>query len=101
MFLCAVTGITSKPREPMVKVVVETRPRTYINVVDGVEVESHGIEIVQEIGVTKAGLGTLLLKRPDLAEQFQQAVEERRWRTRPVTTDDDDTDDSDDRSWAV
>jgi hypothetical protein len=61
MFICAVTGKVSEPREKMIKVVVETRPRTYLNWnADGDEVVSHGSEIVREIGVTKEGFDQLV-----------------------------------------
>lgn len=62
MFICAVTGKCSKPREPMIHVVVETRPKTYINYnMDGEPIISQGSEIVKEIGVTKEGLAYMQL----------------------------------------
>ena len=70
-FICAVTKKVSKPREPQIKVVVETRPVMYSNWVpdpddpDGermVEKISRGSEIVKEISVTKEGHEELLRK---------------------------------------
>lgn len=72
MFICAVTGKTSKPREPMLKVVVETRDQTYSNQVwdseneEYVEKVSHGHEIVREVGITKEGLEILRQTDPNL-----------------------------------
>ena len=61
MFICAITGKVSEPHEKMIKVVVETRPRTYTNFdEDGVEIISRGSEIVKEIGVTQAGFDEMV-----------------------------------------
>ncbi len=56
MFKWAITGKTSKKGEPMLKIVTETRQRTYVNVMpDGEERLSTGHEIIKEIGVTQEG----------------------------------------------
>lgn len=56
-FVCAVTKKPSKPREKAIKIVVETRPVTYVNTnADGDPIMSSGHEIVKEIMVTQAGL---------------------------------------------
>lgn len=70
MFICAVTGKVSKPGEPQIKVVVETRKVEYKNLINhedergrSVQVEkvSRGEEIVKEIAVTKEGFDQLQL----------------------------------------
>ena len=56
MFKCPITKQVSAPGEGMHKVVVETRPATYTNLdADGIEFESHGVEIVQELGCSAEG----------------------------------------------
>jgi len=61
MFICAITGKVSEPREKMIKVVVETRPRTYTNYnILGDEVISKGWEIVKEVGVTREGFDQIV-----------------------------------------
>jgi len=59
MFICAITGKSSLPQEPMIKIVVETRKVSYSNMIEGEngleEKVSFGTEIVREIGVTKEG----------------------------------------------
>lgn len=56
MFRCALTKKLSKPGEPMIKIVVETRQTVYVNKdAEGTEHISHGHEIVKEIGVTQEG----------------------------------------------
>lgn len=62
MFKCAITGKISKPNEPMIKVVTETRPKVYENMVydedeeGGRVILSKGFETVKEIAVTQEGL---------------------------------------------
>ena len=72
MFICAVTGKVSKPREPMIRVVTETRPVMYSNYVpdpedeDGerlIEKISKGNEIVKEVGCTKEGYDELMRRK--------------------------------------
>ncbi len=79
MFVCAVTGKVSKPGEPMVKVVVETRPKQYVNLVTRIDengrefqetVTSTGWEIVREIQVTPEGYEQLLKAQ----EGFKDAI---------------------------
>ncbi len=62
MFRCAITGNVTKPGEPMTKVVVETRPTTYVNYKwdeeadEKVRIDSKGFETVKEIAVSQEGL---------------------------------------------
>lgn len=63
MFICAVTGKVSKPKEPMIKVVMETRPVVYNNGTDEDPIISQGFEIVREIGVTKEGYDILMRRK--------------------------------------
>lgn len=60
MFICAVTHKVSAPREPQIKVVIETRPKTYVNRFRDVEGnamhnESKGFETVKEVAMTREG----------------------------------------------
>jgi hypothetical protein len=65
MFKCAITGKTSKAREPMTKVVTATRPKTYLNhkmdpdTLEWEEVHSTGYETVSEIPVSAEGMKIL------------------------------------------
>jgi len=65
MFRCAVTGKITQPGEPQFKVVVETRPQTYVNfkfdeeTLETEKIVSSGEEIVREINVSAEGLAIL------------------------------------------
>jgi len=65
MFRCAVTGKVTKPGEPLTRVVVETRPQTYVNfkfneeTLETDKIVSSGEEIVREINVSPEGLAIL------------------------------------------
>lgn len=72
MFICAVTGKPSLPREPMIKVVTARTAVTYKNLIEHedergrmstVEKVSKGEETVTEIGVTKEGYDLLMSQR--------------------------------------
>jgi len=66
VFICDVTGLPSAPREPMIKIPIETRNVEYRNIVTredeetgelyDEEVLSVGTEIVKELRVTAKGL---------------------------------------------
>lgn len=65
MFICAITHKCSLPREPMVKVVVETRKVLYTNLIEDEEGRSSmrtssGVETVREVGVSKEGYDILM-----------------------------------------
>jgi len=61
MFICDVTKKPSAPREPMIKLAVEFRPKVYVNYDPETDEEiiSYGEEIVKEIRVTKEGADIL------------------------------------------
>lgn len=65
MFRCAVTGKVTKPGEAMTKIVVATRPKTYVNfkfnpdTLETDKIVSHGYETVKEIQVSPEGLDEL------------------------------------------
>lgn len=65
MFKCAITGKITKPREPLVRVVVETRPKTYVNYKwdeetgEKIRIESKGYETVREVNVSPEGMAIL------------------------------------------
>lgn len=49
-FICGLSGKQSKPREKPVRVVLEERPTTYINVdAEGEQISTYGREIVREV----------------------------------------------------
>lgn len=61
MFRCQLTGEVSEPKEKPVRVVTQTRPRTYVNFVRDEElkvhkVETQGSEIVKEIVIRAKNL---------------------------------------------
>lgn len=58
MFIDAITGRVSKSGEGQIKLVIETRQRTYKNWDRDAEEnwESFGTEIVKEVNVTEEGL---------------------------------------------
>jgi hypothetical protein len=63
MFKCDVLGKFSQPGEKCLKLVIETRPRTYVQRVRNEEtlrwedlVVGSGTEIVRELNVTESGL---------------------------------------------
>lgn len=66
MFRCAITKQITKPGVPMTRVVVETRPKTYVNWVidpetlEKVKVVSVGHETVSEIQVSPEGMAILM-----------------------------------------
>ena len=49
MFKCENCGKQSLPGQKAVRIVVETRDRKYVNVVNGIAKESFGKEIVKEL----------------------------------------------------
>jgi hypothetical protein len=53
MFYCQSHNGPSRPSESPIKVIVQTRPKRYINVVNKKTIESFGSEIVREIQVCK------------------------------------------------
>lgn len=60
MFICHQTGKVSAPRESQIRVVIETRPKTYVNRFRDVEGnamrnESRGFETVKEVAMTREG----------------------------------------------
>ncbi len=66
MFICAVTGKAAPSKTPCTKVIVQTRPRDYLNEVPDPEdpwkrkiVASKGWEIVKEMNVSLEGLDIL------------------------------------------
>lgn len=71
MFRCAITEKVTAPRVPMTKLVVETRPKTYVNWVidpetlERVKVVSTGYETVCEIPVSPEGMEILKKEIPD------------------------------------
>jgi hypothetical protein len=82
----------------MHRVVVETRVKSYYNMVDGESVESKGTEIVREIAVSQAGLKLLKATRPDLFERDELPPTERVWRKKPIADLDEEIDW---REWGV
>lgn len=77
MFRCDVTGKTTSPRVPLTRIVVETRPKVYINwkfnpdTLETDKIVSHGYETVKEIWASPEGVQILeeaARKRADLAE---------------------------------
>ena len=68
MFRCAVTGKLTKPREPQIKIVVETRPKEYVNFKwdeetrEKIRIESRGFETVKEVSVSQEGYDLLMKK---------------------------------------
>lgn len=54
MYRCQNCGEVQRSHIKQHKVVVETRPITYIHKVDGVDTVSHGSEIVREVTVCGA-----------------------------------------------
>ena len=65
MFIDAITKKSTNPREPMTKVVTDTRAVTYVNYKydeetgEKVRIVSQGSEIVREIAVGPEGLKVL------------------------------------------
>lgn len=65
MFRCAVTGKITKPGVPLTRLVIETRPKTYVNfkfnpdTLETDKIVSHGYETVKEISVSPEGLAIL------------------------------------------
>ena len=58
-FICAVTKKPSLKGEKPTRLVVETRPKVYKNIVDDEVITSYGEEIVREVNVSAEGMQVL------------------------------------------
>jgi len=63
MYICAITKRCSRPGEPLNKIVVSTRPKTYFKTIQNEEtkafeevVAGKGWEVCRELGASKSGL---------------------------------------------